>query len=338
MPAIDSKGNAVMKRIVRALAAVGLAALAPLGAQAQGSWPAGKPVKIVVPFGAGTGLDVVARGFAERLGEQLKAPFVVENKEGAGGTVGALAVAHAPNDGNTLLFTAHGPFALAPYLQSGAAYDPVTDFAPIAKVAVIPMVLVTGGNSRFRTFADMVAEAKANPGKLNFASSGLGTPSHLNVEVIKRELNLDIVAVPYKSTSQAMTDVIGGQLPLYMPSFPAALPQLKAGQVRGLAIGSSKRSPLMPDIPTVAELLRQPGLEASVWYGFLAPKGTSPEIVNRLQSEIAKAAATPKITGLLDKAGAEPALLAPREFSQQIARDAESSRKLLQALGVKPEK
>jgi tripartite-type tricarboxylate transporter receptor subunit TctC len=307
-------------------------------AQAQApAWPA-RAVKIVVPFGAGSGLDVVARGFAERLGEQLKVAVVVENKEGAGGTVGALAVAHAPADGYTLMFTAHAPFAVAPYVQSGAGYDPVTDFVPITKVAQIPMVLITGAGSRFHSFADMVNFAKANPGKLDYASSGIGTPSHLHMEVIQRETGIHIAAVPYKSTSQAMTDVISGQIPLYMPSFPAALPQLKAGQVRGLAIGSSKRSAVLPDIPTVAELLRQPDLDASVWYGFLAPKGTPAAIVTRLNGEIAKAAGSPRIGELLDKLGAEAVLVGPAQFALQTRRDAENSRKLLQSLGVKPEK
>lgn len=322
---------------LRNLAAAGALVMAAGIAAAQG-WPAGKPVKIVVPFGAGTGLDVIARGFAERLADQLKTPVVVENKEGAGGTVGALAVAHAAPDGYTVMFTAHAPFAVAPYVQAGAGYDPVNDFSPVTKVAQIPMVLITGANSRLRSFADVVSEARANPGKLNYASSGIGTPSHLHMEVIKRELGLDIVAIPYKSTGQAMSDVIGGQLPLYMPSFPAALPQLKAGQVRGLAIGSLKRSPLMPEIPTVAELLKQPTLDASVWYGFLAPKQTPPDLVERLHAEIVKAAATPRITELMDKVGAERVSVAPREFAQQIARDADSSRKLLQSLGAKPEK
>ncbi|NML44349.1 tripartite tricarboxylate transporter substrate binding protein [Ramlibacter sp. G-1-2-2] len=327
-----------MRKIIRALA-VATAALGLAGAAlAQGGWPAGKTVRVIVPFGAGTGLDVMARGFAERLAEQLKTAVVVENREGAGGTVGALAVAHAPADGYTLMFTAHAPFAVAPYLQSGAGYDPVNDFAPVAKVAQIPMVLITGANSRFRSLADVAAYAKANPGKLDYASSGIGTPSHLHMEVIKRELGVDIAAVPYKSTGQAMTDVIGGQLPLYMPSFPAALPQMKAGQVRGLAIGSAKRSPVMPDIPTLAELLKQPNLEAIVWYGFLAPKGTPPEIVERLHAEIAKAEAGPRMKELMDKVGAEAAPAAPREFAQQIQRDAEASRKLLASLGVKAEK
>lgn len=322
-----------MKRITLAfaLSLAGFSWCEPLFAQ---QWPS-RPVKIIVPFGAGTGLDVIARGFAEQFALQTKAAFTVENREGAGGTIGAMAAARAPADGYTIFFAAHGPFAVAPYMQLAAAYDPVTDFEPIAKVAVIPMVLITGTNSTLRKFDDVVAEARNNPGKLSYASSGIGTPSHLNVEVVKRELGLDIVSVPYKNTGQAMTDLIGGQLPLYMPSFPAALPMLRNGQVRGLAIGSAVRSSVMPDIPTLAELLKRPGLQASVWYGFLAPKGTPPAIVERLHAEIVKAA--PKLDEMFKKLGAQTTLVAPPEFRRDLKQDAEQSRALLRSLNVKPE-
>jgi tripartite-type tricarboxylate transporter receptor subunit TctC len=157
------------------------------------------------------------------------------------------------------------------------------------------------------------------------------------VEQIKQAAGLDIMSVPYKSTAQAMSDVVGGQIPLYMPSFPAALGQLKSAQVRGLAIGSSKRSAVMPDIPTVAEVLKLPGFEASVWYGFLAPKGTPADVVSRLHAEISTAAASPQVTAMIDKLGAEAVLQAPREFAGQIQRDADNARKLLASLGVKPQ-
>lgn len=316
----------------------GLAALAfGTCATAQEDWPT-KTLRIVVPFGAGSGLDVMARGFAERLGEQTKATVVVENRDGAGGTIGALAVAQAPADGHTLMFTAHAPFAVAPYMQEGVGYDPTADFTPVTKVALIPMVLITGKGSGFKRFEDMVAAAKARPGKLDYASSGVGTPSHLHVEVIKQKLGLDIVAVPYKSTSQAMTDLVGGQVQLYMPSFPAALGQLKAGQAHALAIGSAKRSKVMPDIPTVAEVTRQPGLQANVWYGFLAPKGLPEPLAERIHAELAKAAASPQVTALIARIGADAVLVGPKDFRAQVRRDADESRQLLASLGIKPGK
>lgn len=317
------------------LASLGL--LAPLTARAQGTWPT-KPVKIIVPFSAGTGLDALARGFAERLTEQTKGTFNVENREGAGGTIGTISVARSAPDGHTLLFTAHPPFAVSPYMQSGATYDPVNDFVPVSKVASIAMVLVTGRDSRFTVFDDVVKEAKASPGKLSYATTGVGTPSHLNVEIIRRELGMDIVSVPYKNTGQAMSDVIGNQVPLYMPSLPAAVPLLQSGQLRGLAIGSAKRSSLIPDIPTVAELLKKPGVELVVRYGFFAPKGTPAEVIEQWHSHIAKAAASAQMKETLAKLGAEPALLGPRGFREEVLRDAEQSKRLVDTLNLKAAK
>jgi tripartite-type tricarboxylate transporter receptor subunit TctC len=322
------------RRLTLAIAAASLLVCSHAFAQTA-SWPA-RSVKIIVPFGPGTGLDTMARAYAERLGEQTGGNFVVENREGAGGTIGAIATARAAADGYTIMFTAHAPFAVAPFMQAGTTYDPSADFTPITKVAMIPMVLVTGAGSSFKTFAEMAAQAKAEPGKLDYASSGVGTPSHLNVEVIKLEQGLDIIPVPYKSTSQAMTDLIGGQVPLYMPSFPAALPQMKAGKIRGLAIGSAQRSKIMPDIPTVAEVLGKPGMTAVVWYGFLAPKGLPADVVARLDVEISKAAASPRIVAAIDKIGADAVLVGPSNFAKDIQADATRSRELLRVLGVKP--
>ena len=320
-------------KLIARIAACALGA-ASIHAAAQQSWPS-QPVKIIVPFSAGTGLDVVARGFAEELVNQTKGTFTVENRDGAGGTIGAMAALRSPPDGGTMMFTAHAPFAVAPYMQKAAQYDPATDFESIAKIAVIPMVLITGKGSSLHSFADMVNQAKARPGKLSYASSGVGTPSHLNVEIVKRELGLDIVPVPYKNTGQAMTDLIGGQFPLYMPSFPAALPMLHSGQVRALAIGSAQRSNVMPDIPTLAEVLKKPGMEAAVWYGFFAPKGTPAAIVARMQEEIVKAA--PKLEDRLKKLGATPVLARGAEFREQVRKDAQASQELLRALNVKPD-
>ncbi|MGE0803083.1 MAG: Bug family tripartite tricarboxylate transporter substrate binding protein [Lautropia sp.] len=293
------------------------------------------PLKIIVPFGPGTGLDVLGRGYAERLAEQLKVPVVVENRDGAGGTIGAVAVARSQPDGSTIVFSANAPFSVAPLLQA-KSYDPIADFAPIARVAVIPMVLVTGAQSQFKTLADVIAYAKANPGKLDYASSGVGTASHLAVELIKQKAGVNISAVPYKSTAQAMTDLMGGHLPLYMPSLPAALGQIKSGQIRALAVGSLKRSPVVPDVPTVAELLGQPDAEASVWYGFLAPKATPQAIVDRLSVEILKASATPQIVAMMEKTGAQAAPGRPSDLAAQIKKDVDESGKLFDSLGIKP--
>ncbi|MGT2434033.1 Bug family tripartite tricarboxylate transporter substrate binding protein (plasmid) [Cupriavidus basilensis] len=267
---------------------VGVALLSGHAMAAGSDWP-NRPVRIVVPFSSGTGLDVMARGIAEQLHEQTGGNFVVENREGAGGGIGAIAVGRAAPDGYTLLFTAHSPFASAPFVKDGPTYDPVADFTPITKVAQTPMVLIAGKTAPFGKFDDLVSYARAHPAQLNYASSGVGTPSHLHMEVLKQAMGLDIVAVPYKNTGQAMTDLIGGQVPLYMPSYAAALPQLRAGQVKALAIGSSRRYAEFPNVPTLAEAMKRPDLRASVWYGFLGPKGMSSALVARIDTQLAKA-------------------------------------------------
>jgi len=316
-------------KYLRSMTLVSLLAIAP---SIHAQWP-DRPVRIVVPFSSGTGLDVMARGFAERLQEQTGGSFIVENKDGAGGVIGAMAVANAKPDGYTLLFTAHAPFAAAPYMQAGRSYDPTADFTPLAKVAVTPMVLVASPSAPFTSFEQMVAYAKAHPGKLDFASSGVGTPSHLHMEVVKQRAGLDIVAVPYKNTGQAMSDLIGGQVALYMPSYPAALPQLRAKQIRPLAIGASKRVAEFPGMPTLGEALSQPGLEATVWYGFLAPAGMPVAAARRIHEQIAQAVGSEPVTAMIGRVGAAPLVEDPEAFAAQLVKDAQASRKLLRDLG-----
>lgn len=303
------------------------------GAAAQGNYPS-RPIHVIVPFAAGSGVDVVARGFAQRLSEQMKNPFIIENRDGAGGTLGAVAVAKAAQDGYTLLFTASPPYAIGPAVQNSTAYDPNADFAPVSKVAATSMVLIANPASTFKTLGELATYAKSHPGQLNYATTGIGTPSHLSVEIIKERLGLDIVPVHYKSAGQAMTDTIAGHVPIYMPSYPAAMAYLQAGKVRGLAIGSPARASGMPDMPTLAEALQQPGLEVRVWYGFLAPKGTPRAVVEQLASEIAKAAATPETTALVNRLGAEPLVVGPTKFAQQIRAEVTSGQQLVNKLGI----
>jgi len=325
-----------MKSLFRACARVAVqglfVALAGVAA-AQSDYPA-RPVRVVVPFAPGSGVDLVARSFAQRLGEQMKSAFIVENRDGAGGTLGAITVSKANADGYTLLFTASPPYAVGPAVQGSSAYDPNSDFLPISKVAATSMVLIANKDAPFKSLAELATYSKANPGKLNYATTGIGTPSHLSVEVIKAKLGLDIEPVHYKSAGQAMTDTIGGQVPLYMPSYPAAQAYLKAGKVKGLAIGSPARAAGAPDVPTLAEALKQPGLEIRVWYGLLAPKGTPNAVVERLASEVAKAAAAPEVVALINRLGAEPLLVGPAEFSTQIREEVTSSRQLVRKLGI----
>lgn len=321
------------KLIVAHALALATFCVLPTAVQAADSWP-GRPVRIVVPFSSGSGLDVLARAFAEQLAAQTHASFVVENRDGAGGGIGSVAVARSAPDGYTLLFTAHSPFASAPFIKDGPSYDPVNDFTPITKVAQTPMLLVSATSGPLKKFDDVVRYVKASPGKLSYASSGVGTPSHLHMEVVKQAMGLDIQAVPYKSTGQAMTDLIGGQVALYMPSYPAALPQLRAGQIRALAIGSATRNPEYPDVPTLAEAVGRPQLKASVWYGFLGPKGMPSELVSKIDTEVSKAAQSARVRQLMKTIGSDPDIVGPVNFGKQIATDAKDSRELLGRLGI----
>lgn len=308
-------------------------ACAPLSIRAAEDWPV-KPIRVVVPFSAGSGVDTVARAFADGLGPRLKTHVVVENRNGAGGTVGANVVKAAQPDGYSLLFTANPPFLLGPTVQGTTAYDPIEDFVPVAKVAATPMVLIASTSSPFRKFDDLVAAVKEQPGALDFATTGIGTPSHLSIEVIKRRLGLKMEAVHYKDASQAMTDTLAGHVPVYMPSFPAAQALIKSGQVRALAIGSPERSAAAPDIPTLAEVLKAPGLESRVWYGFLAPKGTPPAVVQRLEQEIAAVGRTEAIQAQLMKIGADAAPAGAADFARGMRGDFDDGMKLLRDLGI----
>lgn len=324
-----------MKRCATALGCLWAAfTLASLPALAAEPYPV-STLRIVVPFGASSGPDPVGRRIGERLAEQMGITVVVENREGVGGRLGALHVANAPADGSVILIVASPPFASAPYMQKKPAYDPVVQFTPIARVLTTPLMLVSYKQAPFANYEEMRDYAKRNPGLLNYASSGIGTGSHLSMESLKLASgNLDITFVPYKSTGQQMTDVIGGQVQLNMPSVAGGYPQVKAGNVRALAVGSARRSALMPEVPTFAEASGQAGLEAVVWYGFFGPRGMPEAVVSRLSAEIGKAVATPQMTALIEAMGAEPAYQPNAEFALTLARGVVDARKLIEFLKI----
>jgi tripartite-type tricarboxylate transporter receptor subunit TctC len=321
--------NQIHRRGVLLLAATCLAA----PAFAQSSLPAG-PISIVVPFGTGNGLDSFARAYAARLGAQMNTNVIVENREGAGGLIGTMAVARATPNGQTLVFTAEYPFLTSPYMQSGTSYQPTESFVPVAKVALSPHVVVVGGNSPLKTLDDLVAFAKANPGRLNFASSGISTPSHLYMERLLKDVGATGTHVPYKSTGNATTDVVGGQADAYMPSLSAVLPLVRDGKLRVLAIGSKTRTAKLPGVPTLAEALKRPGLSAYVWFGFLAPKGTPVPIVERLQREIEVATKAPAITDTFAQLDADIAFVGSLQFASEIRDGDKAARELLVATGA----
>lgn len=312
---------------------LGAALTAPSLAQKSGS---DGPVTIIVPFGTGNGLDVMARNYAVQLGQQTKTPFIVDNKEGAGGLIGTMAAARAAPNGRTLLFTAEYPFLTTPYMQPGQTYHPTTDFVPVARVATAPHVLVVGQNSPFKTVKDVVQFAKSHPGQLSFASSGVGTPSQLYLEKFLKDLGVEATHVPYKSTGTATTDVMSGQVQLYMPSIAAVMPFLHDGKLRALAVGSSTRVAKLPEVPTLAELLKQPGQTAYVWFGFLAPKGTPAQVVERLQHNIEMATQAPAVVEMFKQTDAQFALAGTQQFAADIGAGDQRARGLLRLVGVLP--
>ena len=327
-------------RTRRALAAVAvLAVAAPAVAQSPTSaWPA-RPVRIVVPFAPGGTTDILARALAPELGKAFGQSFVVENKAGAGGNLGADLVAKSPADGYTLLMGTVGTQSINPALYPKMPYDAAKDFAPISLVAGVPNVLVVNPQKAqangITDVRSLIAYAKAHPGRLNVASSGNGTSIHLSAELFKTSTGTYMVHIPYKGSGPALLDLIGGGTDLMFDNLPSALPQIKGGKLTALAVTSGERSAALPDVPTVAEAGGLKGFEASSWFGLLAPAGTPAEIVNRIQQETAKALASPALKERLLAQGAIPGGMAPADFGRFIAAEAKKWAAVVKASGAK---
>jgi tripartite-type tricarboxylate transporter receptor subunit TctC len=318
-----------MKAGLRACAAA-LLALAAAACLAQAGYPS-RPVRIILPFGPGTSSDAVLRALSTRLAEQMKVPVVVENREGAGGRIGAAAVASAPADGYTLLLATNPPFVVAPLIQKRPAYDAAADFTAVTKIASIPMVLVASNKAPFADFAGMETYARRNPGKLDYASAGIGVPSHLFMEQFKRSLGLHITFIPYRATGQMYTDVVAGHVPLAMLALGAARPYIQSGELRGLAMGSPARSNLMQAVPTFQEVTSKKELaEAiSIWIGILGPPGLPADIAARLDAEIRTAVQSPDVAAVLAAQGATLSLQGPAAFDAELRRAKQASAELL---------
>lgn len=312
-----------------ALVASATLLLAP--ASAQTPYPA-RPIKLIVPFGTGSGIDVVARKLGEELSARLKVPVVIENREGAGGTIGATVVAHSAADGYTLLFAANPPFAIGPALLKNDAYKAADDFVAVARVAATPMLLVASPKAPFRNFRDMASYVRAHPGEVNFATAGIGTPSHLGIAILEKNLDARLQTVHYKSVNQATQDTISGQVQLYMAALPAAIGQLSSDQFVPLAMGSPARNAAYPAIPTLAEALGRKDVELVVWYGLLGPRGLDPRIVKTLEGEVQKA--VPSMSQFLSKQGIDPAYENSEAFSRRVRADLKSGLDQLSDLGV----
>ena len=322
-----------------AVAVIASTAVVPALAQSTAaSWPA-RPVRIVVPFAPGGTTAILARALAPELGKAFGQSFLVENKAGAGGNLGADLVAKSPADGYTLLMGTVGTQSINPALYPKMQYDAAKDFAPISLVAGVPNVLVVNPQKAqangITDVRSLIAYAKAHPGKLNVASSGNGTSIHLSAELFKTTTGTYMVHIPYKGSGPALLDLIGGGTDLMFDNLPSALPQIKGGKLTALAVTSSERSAALPDVPTVAEAGGLKGFEASSWFGLLAPAGTPAEIVNRIQQETAKALASPALKERLLAQGAIPGGMAPADFGRFIAAEAKKWAAVVKASGAK---
>lgn len=301
---------------------------------AQG-WP-GKPVKLLVPFGPGSGTDTIARVVADGLSENLKVPVIVENREGAGGLVGTKASMTMPADGYTVVAISNA-FLIAPQLFKVAPYDATRDFTALSKVAAMPMTIVVGASSPYKTMKDLIDYIRANPGKASFATSGKGAQSHLEIEYIKQQLGLNAVDIPYKSTGAAIGDTISNTVAFYMPVFPPVASNVASGKLRALAIGAPSRLPATPDIPTYIEATGIPNYVPTSWFGYVVLAGTPADVVARLDQGIAYAATLPRVREKIQGVGANMSVAPSREFSAEIRSEAEKWGKLIAALGMRTE-
>ena len=303
------------------------------GALAQ-AWPA-KPVKVVVAFTAGGTTDILARSVGQQLNDKLKQSFVIENKPGAGGNTGTEGVVRAAPDGYTLIVNSVGPIAVNPTLYPKLAYNPLTDLVPIVQIADVPNVLVVHPSVPAKTFDEFLAYARANPGKLNCSSTGIGTSSHLSCFLLSKRANFEAVHVPYKG-ADALRDLIAGRVQFMFATIPSVKQHIDAGSLRAIAVSSAKRSRSMPDVPTVAER-GFPGFEAGSWFGFFGPKGTPAEVVATLNKAVNEIIDQPAMQAALIKEGADPAGGTPQQFGAFVQREFEKWRTVVKESGATAE-
>jgi tripartite-type tricarboxylate transporter receptor subunit TctC len=329
------------KQIAGTLAAaiVGFtAASSTLAASAASTQPYPvKPIRLIVAFPPGGSTDIIARIVGQKLSERLGQQVIIDNRGGAGGTIGTELAARANPDGYTLTMGTTSTHVIAPAAYTNIKYDPIKDFAPITLVASTPYLLVLHPSVKATSLKEFVSAVKSSPGKWNYASAGTGSTTHLAMEMLKTAAGIDLTHVPYNGNGPAGTAVMGGQVQALFGSMPAVLPHAKSGKVRPIAVGTTKRSPALPDVPTVAES-GYPGFEVSLWLGFFAPKGTPVEIVNRLHSELVKIALSPEMKEQFERNGAAPATNASSiELERLIKAELAKYSKVIKAANIKLE-
>jgi tripartite-type tricarboxylate transporter receptor subunit TctC len=286
------------------------------------TWPQ-KPVRVIVPFAPGGASDLMPRLVAEKLTAMWAQPVLMENRPGAAGNIGMEAGARAPADGYTLVSAPNGNLVVNPHMYSKLAYDVFRDLAPVTRIAAVQNVLVVHPDVPANSVKELVALARAKPGTLNFASPGNGSQAHVAVELLKLQLGLDLVHVPYQGVGPAMKDLLGGRINVMVAQVPSALPHVKAGKLRALGVASTASLPALPDVPTVAAAAPLPGFEAVSWYALMAPAGTPREVIGKIHTDVAKALQMPDVRERLAGMGADPSGEAPAELAARIKAEYE---------------
>lgn len=316
------------------IGAVALSALTAFGAGAQ-TPPAGSaqaPLRLIVPFTPGTGIDLIARTVGPKLGERLGRPVVVDNRVGASGNIGTEAVVRAAPNGSTLLVSV-STLVMNRSLYPQLPFDPVKDLIPVSLTSWGQLLLVSHPQAGYKTAADLVAAAKRRPGAINYASPGVGTPHHLSMELFKTTAGVFLTHIPYRGTAPAVTDLLGGQVDVMFLPIHVALPHVKTGKLLALGIGSERRHPLLPQVPTLAEA-RVGSINVDMWYGVFAPPGTSPDLVARLNRELKDILAAPDVRAAFETQGMDPATSTPEEFKRLVEQDADRWARLIKAQNI----
>lgn len=318
-----------------ALAALSCAAaLLPLAASGQAGYP-NKPIRVIVPFPAGSTTDIIARAITDKMSASLGQPIVVDNRAGASGTIGQAAVATAAPDGYTLLIHSSS-HTVSPSTFAKLPFDTVADFAGITPISSLSNVLVISPAKGYKNLGELLAAARAKPGSLNFASAGQGSATHLNAEKFKMAAKIDATNIPFKGSAEAVTEVIAGRVDYYFSPIAPVIGQIKAGQLQALAVGSPSRASALPDVPTTTEA-GVPGSEFNFWIGMMAPAKTPRDIVNRLNEEVLKALASPDVKERFAKVGADAWTLKPEAFDAYIKSEIASNAVLVKAAGLQPQ-
>ncbi len=302
-----------------------VAAVSPLSVHAQ-AYPT-KSIRLVVPFPAGGATDIFARVLSLKMGDKLGQTLVVENRPGAGGTIGSDLVAKAAPDGYTLLLATSSTHAIGPALNPKIPYDAARDFTPISHVGNAPSIMLVPNSSPAKTLKDWVALSRQNPGKLNYASSGNGTIVHLTAELFKAQMGLYIVHIPYRGTALAIPDLVSGKVDMIFDSLPTGLPHAREGRLRALAVTSAKRTSMAPDLPAVSEVL--PGFESNTWFGLYGPRGLAPEVLAKIEVAVNQTLQDAEVKDRLAKLGIEPVGGSPQQFGQMVLADAAKWKKII---------